>query len=331
MRTYRNWALAIVALTALATLTPCARASDPKYLPSDTEWVFTFNIKQILDSPMVKAQKDHLEQAKGMLEAQLENNPAGKYIKDAGFNVFKDLHTVTFASAGNKEPDFVLVEGNFNVDKFVAAAEDAIKNTGGDVVKVTKSGKLKIFEITPPGEKRMFATLLNNKTMLACSTKEALDDAVARVGGTKKSTLKKEFKALLETTNSKQSMSFVATGAALAKMTEGAPIPNVDAANMVLQGIDGFSVAITVAKDIQFQLGINAKDEENAKKMAQIGNASLFFMRTLAAQKAKEDEKLAPIVDIAKTLRITSQGSNILLRGEATVDAIDKLMKNFQQ
>jgi hypothetical protein len=98
---------------------------------------------------------------------------------------------------------------------------------------------------------------------------------------------------------------------------------------MVLEGIDGFSLAITVAKDIQFQVGINAKDEENAKKMADFGNASLFFIRTVAAQKAKEDEKLAPIVDIAKTLRVTNQGSNVLLRGEASLDSIERLMKNL--
>ena len=55
--------LAAAALVGSATI----RAADPKYFPSDTEIVFTINLKQILDSDLVKAQKDSLDQAKAML------------------------------------------------------------------------------------------------------------------------------------------------------------------------------------------------------------------------------------------------------------------------
>ena len=124
--------------------------------------------------------------------------------------------------------------------------------------------------------------------------------------------LEKEFKTLLETTNDKQSISVAATGAALGKLVAGANVPNADAVNGVLQGMDGVSLAITVAKDVQFQIGVNAKDEENAKKMAVAGNAGLQVITLLATQKAQQDEKLMPLVDIAKTLRIVTQNSVVV-------------------
>ena len=48
-------------------------------------------------------------------------------------------------------------------------------------------------------------------------------------------------------------------------------------------------------------------------------------------QQAKTDEKFAPAVDVVNTLRIDSQGSNVLLRGTVSLEVIGKLMKNIPQ
>jgi len=131
------------------------------------------------------------------------------------------------------------------------------------------------------------------------------------------------------TTSNKQSFSFTATGTALAKLIENAPIPNADAATGILQQLDGITAAVTLAKDIQFQFGVNAKDADTAKKAADGGNFGLIMIRTMAQEKAKVDEKWLPLVDIAKTLRITSDGNNVLLRGEVTLENLEKLSKNL--
>ena len=78
-----------------------------------------------------------------------------------------------------------------------------------------------------------------------------------------------------------------------------------------------------------FQLGMTTLDEETAKKAAAAANGGLFMVRTLAEQKAKEDANLLPLVDISKTLRITSQGNNLLLRGEITAENLERLLKNL--
>jgi hypothetical protein len=326
----RAWQVAmVVALGGLATFST-VRAADSKYLPNDTEIVFTINLKQILDSDLVKANKDALNQAKAQLENQAGDNPALKYLKAAGFDIFRDLHSITMASNGSKDPTAILIDGTFNTAKFNATAEEVAKDSP-DTIKITKVGVRTVFEITPPGEKMGFACLIDGKVLLATSSKEALTNALAQASGSKKSELKKEFAVLLDTVNNKQSINFVATGPALAKLVESAPIPNGEAASAALQNIDGLSGAITVNKDVQFQLGINAKDEPGAKKMASDGSGMLLVVQVLVGQQAKKDEKFAPLVDVVKTLRITSQGSNVLLRGTVSIDVIEKLMKNIPQ
>ena len=312
-------------LALAACVTSQARAVDPKLLPGDTELVLSLNIKQMLDSEVAKQYKDILEQARGALQSKIDDNPAAKYLEKAGFDVLRDLHSVTLASNGSKEVDaiFLVIEGKFNAEKVLAAAEE-IAREAPDTLKISKIGSTSVFEITPQGEKRVYAALIGGKTLVAAPTQDALKDAIA---GTTRKAMKDSFKSLLKTTSSKQSFSFVATGAALSKLTADAPIPNGEMVAGVLQNLDGVSIAITLSKDIQFQLGINAKDEATAKQTVQSSNLGLVMVRTLAAQKAKENEQLQPLVDIAKTLRISSEGTNVVLRGEISLENLEKLFK----
>ena len=320
----RMW-LAGLALTLAACVASQARAVDPKLLPGDTEVVFSLNLKQILGSDIAKQYKDIIDMARGAIEGQIQNNPAAKYLEKTGFDVLRDLHSVTVASNGSKDVDaiFLVVEGKFNAEKIHAVAEE-IAGENGEVLKISKIGSTKVYEIKPAGEKRIYAALINEKTLVTAPSEDALKDAIS---GTARKPMKANFKSLLKTTSSKQSFSFAATGSALGKLIADAPIPNVDAAAGMLQGVDGISMAITIGKDIQFQLGINAADEETAKKTVGMGNFALLSVRTMAATKAKEDPNLQPLVDITKTLRITSEGNNILLRGDISLENLEKLIK----
>jgi hypothetical protein len=314
----------VLALGALAIST--VRAADPKYFPNDTEIILTVNVKQILESELVKSNKEAVNQAKAQLENQAGDNPALKHLKAAGFDVFRDLQSITIASNGDKETAAIIIEGKFNTAKFTTAAEEIARGSN-EVVKISKVGTQTIYEITPPGGHGGFACLVDGKILLATTSKDALTEALARAAGPKKVSLKKEFAVLLDTVNDKQSISFAATGAALAKLIDNAPIPNGEAVSAALRDIDGLSGAVTAGKDLQFQLGVGAKDEAGAKKMAQDGTGMLLGVQFLVAQQAKKDEKFVPVVDIVKSLRITNQGSNVLLRGTVTVDVIEKLMK----
>jgi hypothetical protein len=47
------------------------------------------------------------------------------------------------------------------------------------------------------------------------------------------------------------------------------------------------------------------------------------------AEKAKEDPKLKFAVDVVNSVRVTAQGPNLMIRGQMTFEALQKLMENL--
>lgn len=326
LRNHPVW-LACLALAAAVFATQ-ASAADTKYLPDDTEIILNINFKQILDSDLVKAQKDVLAQVKQQVENNIPGD-AAKYLKAVGFDVFRDLGSITVGMPGKKDEEagFIVIEGTFHPKKFYETAEQAAKDFG-DHLKITKSGEFKVLEVQDKG-KTVYVSMINKTTILVAMQKERMTTALSRAAEGVKGSLKKNVKELLQTTNSKQSISGVATGSALAKHLEDAPIPNAQAIGPALQAIEGLSGAVTIGKDIQFQLGIGTKDKETAMDFAQKANFGLIVAKGLIAQEAKKDMKLLPLVDVLNTLRAEAKGSSLVLRAEVSVENIEKLIKNF--
>ena len=69
---------------------PARAAEVDPYLPDDTEVLVTVNVRQVLDSPLVK--KSTLEKLR---EALKDIDMAEDVLKDLGFDPFKDLDRVT--------------------------------------------------------------------------------------------------------------------------------------------------------------------------------------------------------------------------------------------
>ena len=90
-------------------------------------------------------------------------------------------------------------------------AEDIAKENP-EVIKISRLGSQRIYEISPPGEKMAFATLIDGKILLATMSKVGLTDILGRRVSSKEGGLKKEFAVLLDTVNNQQSISFLATG-----------------------------------------------------------------------------------------------------------------------
>jgi hypothetical protein len=314
-------------LLALSLSATKAQAVDPKILPNDTEVVIQLNLKQMLDSEMAKANKAILEKAMEAARAKIDESPAKKYLDKAGFDPLKDLYSVTIAGPAAKDLDsgFIVVEGKFDVEKFTAAAEDAAKENG-DALKVHKVGGKTVFEITPNGEKTVFASLINPSTLVAASNKEGLSEGISRLGGGRTSKLNNSFKAILPTVSGKQSFSMAMTANVLNNGLKEAPIPPNQDAMDTLKQIDAMSFAVTLGKSIEISGTLIAKDADSAKKMAAMGNVGLLFIKGMAGQKAKEDQKLQPAVDVLNTVRIADTAERVTLRAEITQDNLEKLM-----
>jgi len=329
MKTWHRAWVATLLMTLVASA--AARGMDPKYLPPDTEIVFTVNWKQLLESDLVKSNKQLVEKGKEAVKTQVGDNPLFKYLSKAGFDIFQDLQTISIANNGGKDPTAVVVEGSFNVKKFSRAADDLAKENA-DSIKTSTIGDQTVYEFSLPEEKTIYAALLNEKVLVAYLAKDELESAMKRAKATKKPSFQKnEFAVLLSTMTPKQSFSFVATGGALSKLMQGAPVPNGDAAAAALEKLDGLSGAVTVGREIDFQFGVNAVDDATAQKMAQDAQTALPVIQFMVNQQANRDQKLGFLVEVAQTLRVTSQGSNVLIRGKVSAEAIEKIMKSAPQ
>ena len=99
------------ALTALAValLALPARAADAeKYLPEDARAVISFNVRQFLDSPLIK--KANLE------KALASDEEAQKVLKDIGLDPLKDVDRLVIAGAGKAEKDDQLPQIGIGTD-----------------------------------------------------------------------------------------------------------------------------------------------------------------------------------------------------------------------
>ena len=310
-----------------------ATAIDPKYLPPNSEAAVTINLKQLLASELVKSKKELIDTGKKSLNEKLQQSGIKSYLDKAGIDLFRDIHTITVSSDGSKAVDamFIVVEGKFDAEKFVEVAQEAA-DKDGNKFKVSKQGNANIFEITPnDDEKTIHAALINDNLLVAAPTRQTLDGVIARAGSGRGVGAKGKMKSLLETTNNKQTLSIVGTGAAIGKILENAPkAPQGDIGAMI-QSIEGFAFSITVGKDIQFEVAADAADEENATKIVGMGNFGLVAARGMINQKAQEDAKFQPVADIAKTLRLTNQGSSIILRGNVSADNIERIYEMLPQ
>jgi len=323
-------------LTKLATvalvlaLTGSAHAIDPKYLPPDTQAAITVNLKALLNSDLAKAKKDLVQQLKVGLQDKLAESPAKAYLDKAGFDLMRDLHSVTIATDGSQEDDsvFIAVEGNFNSEKLIETAREAARNEG-EALKVSKAGSVTVFEIKKGEQKTIYAGLVNDSLLVAAPSREALNATIGRVNGGRVAGVKPALKSLLASTNPKQAISIVATGEAITKGMQKAPGGlGKGGGNLGFsaEDLDGITMSVTVARDVTLQVGIITKDEDSAKKIAAGANLGLLAVRGMIAQKAQEDAKVQPVVDIANTLRVTNQGVNVQLRGEVTQENLDRIL-----
>ena len=337
MQFARRFSIAAACTLILLLSASAAQAQQTKLLPNDTEMIVTFNVQQILKSELLKGDqaKVIVEMVKAKVTEFLDDKGMAKWLKQADFDLFQDLHRITFAIPGGRNPEevFVVLEGKFDPDKIEAAATEASKQAGGGL-KVIKIAKVKAFEVSPKDEKTMYVGVLNKKTMIACATKADFAEAVDRLNDEKAPNYKSAiFKGLLETVNNKQSISFVATSIMLTKLAEKAPEgaggAQAEQAIALLKQLDGFSTAVTIEKNIDFQLGVNTKDNETASKYAGLGNLLIGAAKVKIGDEAKKNEKLVPAMEILNTIRVTSQGSNLVVRGQISLETFEKLLKEL--
>src|ERR1700722_51364 len=97
--------------------------------------------------------------------------------------------------------------------------------------------------------------------MIASFGKDYVIDALKKADAKTATVKEKDLVKLLERTDPKQSVSIAMTGAAAAKSSELTTVVPKE----VLENLDAVGGGITISEDVQFQLGVTAKNAEAAK------------------------------------------------------------------
>jgi hypothetical protein len=326
----RPWAVGLYLAAAAALAAPARAADVDKYLPEDTEAVFTLNIKQSLDSALVK--KYGLDQARAALQsADMVND----VLKDLGFDPFKDLDNIIVANPGGGDQDrgLIIVHGKFDLKKFQDKADKAVKDETLKVHKVPDGlgGKNLIYEVTVPlpgaGETPLFIALADKDTILASPGKDYVVDGLKKTGAKEKAALKnKAFQTLLEKVDTKQSLSFAMLGSALTK----SELPLPDEVKTFLEGLDAVGGGITLDDGIKIQVNFAAKDADAAKEMHKTLDTGLKQALGILAIAAAGNEELTPLVDLLKSVKLAVKEKVITFKAEVSGEIIEKAIKKDQ-
>jgi hypothetical protein len=326
----------LVALAVGAALTPPATAIEyTKLLPADTEFIFSVNVRQILDSPLVKS--TGLNQAKDALEQALQDEEIRGYVKSLGIDVFRDVNRITAAGPANKDSDkgVIIIEGKFSPDNFKKTAAE-VSRRRGEYLKVGKIGEREMWEVPVPQHpgKTMFVTLADNQTLVAAASKSALRELLAQADG-KKVELKKGMREVIDGVDPKASLYFAALSDALIQaVQEGlkeANVPNAgkvsDMAKDLKQKLNALSGSISINDDLKFQVALSTKEAKVAREMAQMVTMAQGLGILALNQAAQTNEQLMPLVEAVQNIRAAPKGNLVIIRGGITAETINQLKK----
>jgi hypothetical protein len=299
---------------------------DP-YLPEDTESVLNLNIRQILDSDLIK-KHNLLTLAQ---EALRGNDQVQDILKDLGFDPFKDLDRIIVAAPGGTEKDrgLVIVHGRFDVAKFKTKAEEVAKDQS-EHLKIHKilSGKHLLYEVNHPDlDDPLFVALAGRDTVLVSAGKDYVVDALKKSGNSEKPALKnKTFQTLLEKLDAKQSLSLaVVKNPGIQKAVKKAS-GDIQAMIEKIQALGG---GLTISDEIKLELVATTKNNRDAKDLGESVSASLKLILGLVSvftqnQASPEAEF---VLEILKSLSVRNKGETVILKGRVSSDLIEDTLK----
>jgi hypothetical protein len=317
----------LAVVTAILLSAPLGRAAevDP-YLPTDTESVLNLNIRQILDSDLVK--KNLLELAQ---EALRGNDQVQDILKDLGFDPFKDLDRILIAAPGGTDKDrgLLIAHGRFDVAKFKAKGEEVAKeNSDHLTIHKVLGGKHLLYEVNVPDlDEPFFVALADRETLLASPGKDYVIDALKKIGTTDKTALKnKKFQKLLETIDVRQSLSL-----AVVKNPDMVKALNKASGDIkaMIEKVQALGGGLTISDEVKLELVVTTKNASDAKELGESTKASLNLILGLAAAFTQNDStpEAEFVTEIIKSLRVTHKGEAVVIKGRVSSDLIEDTLK----
>jgi hypothetical protein len=315
----RRLKLAWLALVAVCLACPSLPGAEvDKLLPDDSEVVISINVRQILDSALVK--KHGIKPAEQALQA---NEEVQKVLKALDFDPLKDVTSFTIAGPGGTEDKgLFIVRGKFDAKKIATKIADLDRP---DLKTTTVDGR-KIFEITPPekrgGSEKIYATVVGSEALVGAANKDYLLNVLKRYDKNQAATLNKQVKQLIEKSDGKQSVWIVALGDGIRKN----PNLNDEKAKEVLGRIDSVRVGLTLSDGFKFDSTVTAKDADGAKALKTDAESGLDSAKGVVALLAGNKPEFAIIGDFLDSIKCSLDSKDLILQGKLSGDSLEKVL-----
>lgn len=315
----RRTPLLVLALT-VAISAPVRAADEEKFLPDDAQAIFTFNIRQFLESELIKKL--------GLDDALTKNQEAQKTLSELGLNPLKDLERVIVAPTPQDDQTLLIIQGKFDATKLATKA-DVYAKEHKDTFKIHKSDGGTIYELKdldnlvplPPQAqnqvnlkgKSVFLAVADGTTLVGSGSREAVTTAMAKATGKKKTTLQsKDLGGLLSKMDGKSTMAIAVPGSMV----------GTEKVKHVLGGI-------TVAGDVKIDARVAASDLDAAKEVSEQIKEALQTAQGLVGAFAAQQKALMPVVEILNGIKHEVKDKEVVLTTTIKAQTLEDLFKGL--
>ena len=317
--------LGLVLMAGLAA--PVRSAEVDAQLPAESEAVLLVNVRQILESELVK------KYALGQIQQALQGADAKKMMEKIGVDPLKDIERITVSFWGKDPKDmngFGVIRGKFDPEKLFKTVEEFAKNEPTKA-EIISEGTYKLVKVTPEkeGSKPVYLSVADEKTILAGSNSKMVAAGLAAAGKGGKSKLKKELAAVILAQDEKASLFICGLTDGKVDVPPGLNIPGVDGAKLAkqLETMKSASLTLRLTADVGLDIGMGMKDADAADDFANtvdglIGTAKAFLPLLAGQQPAAK-----PLVDeVTKSLKSKVKDTDVTISLKVTADAIGKMV-----
>lgn len=319
----KRW-LCMLAVATFAVAAPVRAADVDVIWPAESQQVFRFNVRQILDSELIK------KYALGQIKQAMEGRDAKEMLEDLGIDPLKDIDTIS-GGIWNNDPNnpmdthgVIALRGKFNGTKLFEQAEKAAQRDG-DRVSIVNEGDTKLVKVVVDNlPEPIYATMADENTIVAASDKKLVMAAVKAVDTKTKASLKPELAELIKVMDDKASMFYVSVSNGQVGDIPPNPIfEDTEKLKKQLEQLESTAMTLRVTGDVTMEMGMAMKTKEDAEDFnstleEMFGKVKAFLpFITMNAPQAK------PIVDDLKNgMKTTLDGKTIKMKIKISGDSI---------
>ena len=312
-----------VALTAALLSAPVRAADIDKYLPDGTVFVLSLNVKNLLDSPLLRGDEKAFKTAMGEASKALEN---------FGVDPGKDLNRVVLAAGeGGPNNAVMLIEGTFNTAKLQTQLANLAKEKTGNV-EPAEDAPAGVYQVKIPAQarrnpgmpSRVLFTVLDRNVLAVAADQAALSDVLAKKKGDKKAEVKQEMLQEIGKINPRETASVVIMPPQ--QLLQGGPAA----------GMTKITGGVTVTQGVKTDILLTTKDGDSANDLAKAINDGLAQVKQLIPifagnQPGVGQKEIGMITELIDSFKATAQPKGVSIKSEISKDFIDKAKQAGQE